>query len=140
MSRIDEIRARCDAASPGPWVAAGCDNANAAVYTKDNYEKYENGINCYLIAELRRDDDTADPDQFNAWNDAELIARAREDIPLLLDELAQIKAERDRAVRHFVSGCPNIEFAEGGISCCSLNGKGCDDCASIWRGLEDDNE
>ena len=146
MERYEEIRARCEAATPGEWVAAGCDNTHTAVYTKDNYEKYENGIYCYLIAELRRDDDTADPDQFNAWNDAEFIAHSREDIPFLLDEFAaknaeieRLTAERDAALKEIPVSCANCKhvktFLKGVCRDCMVDGH-IEHSKWEWKGLE----
>lgn len=70
MTREEEIRARCEAATPGPW-ALGEDADIKAEGTS--------------IAGL-----------LNTLNDAEFIAHAREDIPYLLDRLEFMTEAYDR--------------------------------------------
>ena len=90
----DAIRARCEAATPGPWTAiiGGSDFANVYIYGS-----------CYMpIADLRRDDDYkySDVDMDKAADDAEFIAHARQDIPELLDAL---EAETERANSEYIT-------------------------------------
>jgi len=79
--RIDEIRRRCEAATPGPWV--------------DMSTRHEVGPirSAETIAEICRDPELDDREA-----DRDFIAHAREDVPWLLNILAtadQERAERD---------------------------------------------
>ena len=76
MSRLDEIRERLDAATPGPWV-----RNDEEFYARICAKEYAD------IAHVGR------------ANDSDFIAHAREDIPWLLGEVARLTAERDAAVR-----------------------------------------
>jgi len=75
--KIDEIRARCDAATPGPW-----STTVAEVCVKLNYadilvcEMYEQSLE-------------------QQKNNARFIAHAREDIPALLDEIERLTVQGD---------------------------------------------
>jgi hypothetical protein len=105
MSRIDEIRKRCEAATPGPWTFEASEGdcgfsgkcPRSLIYCDDkcpaceHWEVYKgawpNGpemIECGDYA-------------FFTDEDAALIAHARDDIPALLDEIARLTAERDAA-------------------------------------------
>lgn len=70
MDRLSEIRARCDAATLGPWYA-------------DGWGLWDNGAEEFV--ELH---DTSP--------DAAFIAHARKDIPYLLEQHAQLTAEIER--------------------------------------------
>jgi hypothetical protein len=70
--KLKEIRARCEAATPGPW-----------------------GV--------RIDKDSLFPVQYSGWvgyenADAEFIANAREDIPMLLAEIERLTHDRNMGV------------------------------------------
>jgi hypothetical protein len=76
MSEIDlaEVKARADAASPGPWYPETDPDASPGVWTDRG-------------AELGFDTNRAE--------DAEFIAHARTDVPALLARIAELEAERD---------------------------------------------
>lgn len=81
MDRLSEIRPRCEAATPGPWVRTG---TKAQLVDSRPEEKY--GIRSIAV---------------EIWSDieanAEFIAHAREDIPNLLDRTERAEAKRDAA-------------------------------------------
>lgn len=70
----DKIMARCETATPGPWVCKGA------------YIHRERDINC--IARVKT--------WHNPFETAVFIAHAREDIPKLLDDYDALEADRDR--------------------------------------------
>jgi hypothetical protein len=88
--RLEEIEARAKAATPGPWVREDdwmCEvNAELRELGVDHVT-YENVVK--LVAGLERI-------CFNGSDDADFIAHAREDVPWLLSQLAQVQAERDQ--------------------------------------------
>lgn len=69
--RIGEIRARCEAATPGPW-------------------KQYNDWEVITPSKIQSVAHTFNP---NANNDAEFIAHVREDVPYLLSEVERLIAE-----------------------------------------------
>ena len=72
--QLDEIRSRCDAATPGPWVI----NAHmAGVGT---------GSGICICSNIDK-------------QNAKFIANARQDIPALLDEVERLTAERNSAIK-----------------------------------------
>ena len=71
--RIAEIKARCEAATPGPWYKG---NDTLVMKTESHA----------VVCDTR------------ARSDAAFIAHARDDIPDLLAELERVTAERDAAV------------------------------------------
>ncbi|MDL2257566.1 hypothetical protein LJC42_00205 [Eubacteriales bacterium OttesenSCG-928-K08] len=80
MTRIDEIRARCDAATPGPWVwPGGGGPAKNIIGNKDNRP----------VIVLSRCKEA----------DAEFMAHSREDIPYLLGKIEHLQKEIDRYAR-----------------------------------------
>jgi hypothetical protein len=54
-------------------------------------------------------------------------------IEKLQAENTKLSAELEAAVKCISNNCPYIEFVEGGISYCAINGAGCDDCEHIWH-------
>lgn len=72
--RVKEMRERCEGAVPGPWVLE--DSGNSVKSYKIN------GV-CYGLSPRRA-------------KTAMFIARAREDIPWLLSELARLQGENER--------------------------------------------
>lgn len=80
MSRLDEIRARAEAATLGPWVADGTE-----IY--GSHPSYGGPTHGVWVGETCRVDD---PDQGAA--DAAFIAAARADIPWLLAEVERLTA------------------------------------------------
>jgi hypothetical protein len=84
--REQEIRARAEAATPGPWCTDSWEIYQGA--------EYEPGISQWIGETCRG---ATSPEQDRA--DADFIARAREDVPALLAELARVRAERDALVK-----------------------------------------
>ena len=77
--RIDEIRARCEAATRGPW------RTKHPRYGGDDIKIYDNnawakGLTPFAVVE----DD-------GIYSNADFIAHAREDIPWLLAEVGRLK-------------------------------------------------
>lgn len=77
MDRLSEIRARCDAATPGPWQH----ESDYGAYIRD-----ANGANVCLLYHSE---------------DAAFIAHAREDIPYLLTEVERLSGDYDEANRAY---------------------------------------
>lgn len=76
MDRLDEIRERCEAATPGPWFSHESHN-----WHKDPPKEY------FIITRGMRE-------VVASWvetSDAQFIAHAREDIPWLLAMLDEMK-------------------------------------------------
>jgi hypothetical protein len=69
-NRIDEIRKRVEAATPGPWLA---EHANSGVFTNPKPYFYED----VTLTQENRD----------------FIAHSREDIPYLLNEIHRLQVE-----------------------------------------------
>ena len=80
MSRVDEIRARAEAATRGPWSAI--EGPGEHWYVCDEGES---------IASISANDGSNEDQR---QPDAEFIAHAREDIPWLLAELDKARAEK----------------------------------------------
>jgi len=84
-TEIDEIRARCEAATPGPWAFFHNDYVNIYHIQGDEKVDGEERSITYGLADV-------------PWrNNAEFIAHAREDIPALLDTLEKSESKCDRA-------------------------------------------
>ena len=85
MSKLDDIQARADKASTGPWAVDHEDYDGASVYMND-------GIGwgrAYVCTDLQQGED-------EGANDAEFIAHAREDVPKLV---AALRAAEEVAAR-----------------------------------------
>ena len=85
--RLTEIRARLDAATPGPWVVTGQEILTVAVDGQTGWES--------LVADVWHRD-----------RDADLIAHAPADIAWLLDEVERLRAQ-ERGPVHMVTGPPS---------------------------------
>jgi len=124
-TRIDEIKARCDKATPGPWkwlVNKGCKDIKLVTVHSGNYyvmgferwgfqqaqpifqeyEKYEGSV------QDRKSKGMTKAIELSKWNqtyrsddgwvdhpDAELIAHSQDDIVYLLAEFERVTAEWD---------------------------------------------
>jgi hypothetical protein len=108
--RLDEIRARADAATPGPWgVWTSMDN------TRDILSEAEHPA--VPLAGLYGRDGSEHPTA-GEDADAEFIAAARSDIPYLLDRLAaseqeaaRLRAERDAANARYAEQVQRLQAA-----------------------------
>jgi hypothetical protein len=100
--REQDIRARAEAASSGTW---GTRRDLNGTYT------IECGTRVTLQEGFASDGDVAVlcGDETTAYRNSEFIARARADIPWLLDRIAALEADRDGAVAAFAR-----ERREGG--------------------------
>lgn len=108
MSRIDEIQARCDKATTGPWFAVESDDGHEirmGDYLASYNELRRGGLLAHHIIEYNHnceyddeieDDHPANQQAEEANANAEFIAHAREDIPWLLSELARKDEEIER--------------------------------------------
>lgn len=81
MNRLDEIAARADAASTGPWAIDLDDYDGASVYIDDG----DTWGRAYVCTDLQQD-------EYEGKNDAEFIAHAREDVPKLVAALRAVEA------------------------------------------------
>lgn len=80
MNRLNEIEARANAATPGPW-EAGCNDRHVLYVTTENEEFCaEHGPELYDSQGFFSDDDT------------EFIAHARTDVPALVAALRAVLA------------------------------------------------
>lgn len=101
-TRVDEIRAREQAATPGPW---GTYYDNVVYDIVADLQPNSSGYSCRRqIAELRDEpidndpahrDWTAEQDNTQIYRDATFITYARRDVPFLLTELADTQLIRD---------------------------------------------
>ncbi|WP_324271507.1 hypothetical protein U7118_07460 [Bacillus subtilis] len=78
--KLEEIRKRAEAATEGPWKFCGNKWGDLAVYSPSIRAGMNNGGE---IAEL----------EGALLTDADFIANARQDIPALLDHIAELEAE-----------------------------------------------
>lgn len=89
--RIAEIRARAEAATPGPWKAGKDD------FTKNIIEAVKDRG---TIIVQRRDDHNMFWNSIiplkQTFSDADFIAHAREDVPALLEEVERLRAENEK--------------------------------------------
>ena len=95
--RLEEIRKRVEAATPGPWEVEDyrCDGdwrstGNVWARNKGHYHPGTKvcGVNCHSMSSIS---DPRDIGEFEG--NSAFIAHAREDIPFLLSELAKLQAE-----------------------------------------------
>lgn len=84
-TRLDEIRARCDAASQGPWVVRRCPYAKRPVEVDGIYTASGERI-------VETDSGVYPPKE----PDAQFIAHAREDVPWLLAQVAALQDWKER--------------------------------------------
>ena len=99
MSRLDEIKARADVATPGPWSAK-------EGFTSDPM------IEVYGQTVLIAPDLDGDPIQPEVWADAEFIAAAREDVPWLVSEVERLERWKAEALE-VMSGLQELGKALG---------------------------
>ena len=154
MRKIDEIRARCAEATPGPW---NYDEriGGVAVY-------YGNRVNCIVDSEGRRlyyknghfDKKTGWTIDAQSCHDAHFVAHSREDIPWLLAEVERLQAEnaaleRERdALLQAVESMTSIirEAAADRCDYCTLQTEPCMSrglnatCCFEWHGPQDAGE
>jgi hypothetical protein len=86
LQQLDEIQARAQAATPGPWTTDGWEIYQGAEEDSPNLLTW--------VGETCRADDYD-----GSRRDAEFIAHARTDVPALLDELKQARAAIARVRR-----------------------------------------
>ena len=85
-AELDEIRQRCEAATPGEWVPGiGLFDDHKILSFETRDSGHNNGI--HFIGKADR------------GHDAIFIAHARQDIPTLLDYIAELKAERVKLMK-----------------------------------------
>ena len=127
-TRIDEIKARCDNATPGAWEYGGIDfifHANNPIASIRGWS--------YLPSMVGAEKAVVQMD-----NNAEFIAHARDDIPYLLSELERVTAERDalKEASRWIpvsERLPEIESTEvWGMYLCKLNRYGEIKIAALW--------
>lgn len=93
MTKLDEIEARVDAATPGPWI--GFPNAIkggvAFQPTLHSVDSLEERV-CPCCGQT--DGSVVIADDFRMKFDADFVAHARDDIPLLIRAVRQLSAVR----------------------------------------------
>jgi hypothetical protein len=118
---VDEIRKRCDAATIGPWVADGFameDDNCVRVGTNDGSEHYYHKTETICECFTNHDEEPDGPriGVIDAERNAEFIAHARTDIPLLLARLTALEAELaalKAEVAEARAKCANVCFEIG---------------------------
>lgn len=89
MINLDEIEARANAATPGPWEPLTVRNV-AGVRAPN--------LSCYVYLNEGRGD--THPDTVKRWHsDTAFIAAARTDVPALIARVRELEAERDSYAR-----------------------------------------
>ena len=133
QKRIEEIRARCDVATPGPWEHDGMHD-----------EVHGPGYEWVIDEELPDHPDAIPFDQFGHRINPNYVfaAHARQDIPDLLAEVGQLQAENeqlrrelDTAFQEIPKGCGNCKHYKGWGSHRSTC-EGCPGDKWQWRGPE----
>ncbi len=84
---LDEIRARCEAATPGPWkyMVEGRDNTSGDSFIMRG-TKGDRHSDLYLNANGKPGTDA----------DCDFVAGARQDIPRLLDEIERLRRVKSK--------------------------------------------
>ena len=97
--RIEEIKARCEAATKGPWevIEKGNSVLSHSVVTVAFDSEPQVNI-CSGISPRK--------------NNSDFIAHSREDIPYLLDEIERLTKERDAAVEDCNGYCASCKYAD----------------------------
>ena len=102
IDRLDEIEARANAATKGPWVYGGKNRINTPTIDVDEADWGGEDLSGYAI---HAQQDTG------AWRyaDAEFMAHAREDVPWLIEQVRK----RDAALQavHQIAFDPDTESA-----------------------------
>jgi len=125
--RLAEIRARCEAATEGPWRVHGVDKH----WDKHQaYYKVRGSIpgRKWQIADCRYvDHEEGCYDEGEAAANANFIARARQDIPDLLAEVEALRAV------FITSKCPACGIAWSADECEDMRGAGVASCLCGYR-------
>lgn len=87
---VEAIRARCEAATPGPWFAATSNRRKDGIGVVGRLADRGTGKAIAVFA--------GEPRSRNA--DAEFTAAAREDVPALLAEVERLQALVEQAIAH----------------------------------------
>ncbi len=95
---LDAIRRRADAATPGPWQVSFVDDTYAmnlvAITTGEIHEDWPRDSEKVVAATLVQGPERYVSISDGRWDaNAEFIAHARDDIPRLLGEIAQLQTE-----------------------------------------------
>lgn len=102
MAREDDIRARCEKATPGPWVAkrttdreeVRCDGIAPACHNHEGDNCYDYDRPGFTACPATNEIVTTDSGYYGpSMDDAEFIAHAREDIPYLLQRIAELEGQ-----------------------------------------------
>ena len=101
MSRLEEIRARAQVATPGPWKSYAGD---VIIYGVDWYEPVICGS-----SNTPRGFSVAEPD-------LDFIAHAREDVPWLLEQMSNLTRERDTALALVERVAPFLSWLQGWVT------------------------
>jgi hypothetical protein len=86
-NRIDEIRARADAATPAPWGTEYDGNGNYHVHARLRTTRHEGMASDGVVASLHGEHGDG-----QTYANARFTAQAREDVPFLLDRVAELEA------------------------------------------------
>ncbi|WP_399554217.1 hypothetical protein OG582_40545 (plasmid) [Streptomyces anulatus] len=85
-ARIEEIRTRTDAASPGHWGTHYDGKGTYTVEARPRLDPRAGSVDEGAVATL-----TGEHGDQQAYQDARFIAHAREDVPYLLDRVAELE-------------------------------------------------
>lgn len=92
-NRLAEIKARCEAATPGPWDWDVVDDAHMLLGTK-GLEAFEGAVLGVRRCEAcRKQSPERSPCGWPNRANGDFIAAAREDVPYLLTEVERLRAE-----------------------------------------------
>ena len=119
MSREDEIKARLEKATKGPWEVGGPYPSLCVMVCVDSgstHPEYAEPPHYEMVCKIY---DSAPEYLYEcAWQgkaDADFIAHAREDVPYLLDEIARLRRENEELIRVIHRREDEIEYLEGGV-------------------------
>ena len=108
MTRLDEIEARTNAATPGPW-EAGCNDRHVLYVTTENEEFCaEYGPELY------------DSQGFFSDADTEFIAHARTDVPALVAVARYALSQHSKDEAHNECGHCADSYGEDGWPCSTV--------------------
>lgn len=134
---LEQIIARCAAATPGPWTASLCEWECDCYPIPDECSSEPDacGNGRVLQGAFVPETKTTEWGDYCDMNDAdaEFCAHAREDIPALIAEVERLRTVLDAAVRDIIGV---LKHCECGFACYVCGTTGCGEarkCEPSWR-------
>jgi hypothetical protein len=112
QERVDAIRARVEAATPGPWRCSNRGDGSASVYRHDDDFGDEALVDDGLCPHIRGEVRAAD---------GPFIAHAREDIPWLLNQLEALEAQHQQQIAELHDLLASFNAVTDPEAFCELN-------------------